>query len=523
MRPYVRTLLLSVSTLALAAAFTLSVDWLTDPTPPNPSTAATVQPRPDESDEAKQQRTFKELSAKAAAGDVHAMFFLGMAYLAGLGTEIDRAAGAEWIRKSAEKGYAQAQFSYGKICRNGELRKKDDAEAVRWFRLSAAQGNADAELSLAEAYGEGAGVAKDDAESMRWLRLAATHGHPYAQHYLGVDLSDSEKPEELRECVVWLTKSAHQGHPLSMAMLGMCYLKGNGVKADETRALAWAMLAEAFGDDETKELVSTFIQDSTEEELRKARKLTRSLQANIEVSPLLGYGQEFQKANEEFHLQLEKAQAGDAEEQYRLAVLYALGHGTIKDPVEAGVWCRRAADQGDVNAMRTLAMCYEEGLGMKADILEMVKWYRRAAEKGDMQSQFRLGACYADGTGVPKDIDQAELWTKKAADQGHRIAQANMGAFIVAKGDQSRGPEALNWFRLSAKQGHPTGMYKYGVFVFNGFETKADRVEGAAWMIACLPEAGKKLKENVEECLSKLTPEERTQAEAAAVEIRKTL
>ncbi len=523
MRPYVRPLIIAAASLTIAAAVTLLADWLTEPSPKEPTDDPIAQSPPSESDEARQERSFKELTAKSAAGDAKSMFFLGMAHLVGLGTKIDRAAGVEWIRKSAEKGFAQAQFSYGKICRNGELRPKDEAEAVRWFRLSAAQGNPDAELGLAEAYNKGEGVAMDEAEATRWLRLAANHGHPYAQHFLGVELSDSEKPEELRESFSWLMRSAQQGHPLSMALLGRCYLKGEGVRPDETRALAWAMLAELFGDEEIKEMVATFIRDSSGEELRKARQLTKSLLEKIDVSPILGFAKEYQKANEEFQLQLKKAQGGDAAEQYRLAVLYAEGAGIIKDPAEAAAWCRRAADQGYVDAMRTLAVCHEEGLGVKADLVEMIRWYRLAAEKGDMQSQFRLGACFADGTGVPKDMDQAELWTKKAADQGHRIAQANMGAFIVAKKDRSRGPEALNWFRLSAKQGHPTGMYKYGFFIFNGFETKADRVEGAAWMIAGLPEAGQKLKEHIDETLAKLTPEERKQAEAAAVEIRKTL
>ena len=204
--------------------------------------------------------------------------------------------------------------------------------------------------------------------------------------------------------------------------------------------------------------------------------------------------------------------------------MYHDGHGTVKDPLEAAVWCRKAAEQGLVEAMRTLAICLEDGDGVNVDHVEMAKWYRKAADKDDPESQFKLGVCYRDGLGVAKDEKQAVTWTKKAAEQGHPIAQANLGSFILSTIDEASFPEAVKWFKLSAKQGHPGGMYKYGLALYSGMGVNADRIEGAAWLTLCLPRIAKQdLKKHIKETLDELTPEERTKAEAAAIEIEKTL
>ena len=41
---------------------------------------------------------------------------------------------ADWYRKAAEAGHAQAQFNLGTMYREGHGVAQDDAEAFRWFR-----------------------------------------------------------------------------------------------------------------------------------------------------------------------------------------------------------------------------------------------------------------------------------------------------------------------------------------------------------------------------------------------------
>ena len=52
------------------------------------------------------------------------------------------------IRRLAEQGDAEAQYSLGWRYDEGEGVPEDKAEAVKWYRLAAEQGNDDAKFSL---------------------------------------------------------------------------------------------------------------------------------------------------------------------------------------------------------------------------------------------------------------------------------------------------------------------------------------------------------------------------------------
>jgi TPR repeat protein len=494
-------------------------------TPPRRSIPADRTPlSPEESKLLVQKTEFQEIVVKVEAGDAEAMFHRATGHLVGLGTPIDRPAGAKWLRLAAEKGHVQAQFSYGKVCLLGEIRPKDVKEAIRWFRLAAEKANPDAELSLAQAYANGEGVEADEKEALRWLKLSATHGHPIAQSDYAFAILDEDDPDLCGESAEWLRKSALQGKSSAMFNLAIMYQRGVGVPKDRITAFAWYMVSAMDGNEGIREEVAKVLANATASERRKAIDRTKGIIAKLNVAPMFSLGSHSIELTNQFHRQFELAQLGDAEDQFALARLYHEGIGTVKDPFEAAVWCRKAAEQGNIDAMRTLAICLENGDGVKEDFDEMAKWYRKAAEKDDPESQFKLGVCYREGTGVVKDEKQAVTWTKKAAEHGHPIAQANLGSFILSTIDEASLPEAIKWFKLSAKQGHTGGMYKYGMALYAGMGATADRIEGAAWLILCLPRIAKQdLKEHIKVTLDKLTPEERTKAEAAATEIKKTL
>lgn len=522
MRPYVRPLFVCFSAFALASLFSYAAIELTEPA--GKETPKTVAEPSDEDTEAGQQKLFAEISTKAAGGDVEAMLNLGLAYSVGMGTPIDRVATVKWISLAAAKGNERAQYVCGQIFMRGQYLPKDSKEAVRWFRLSAAQGNADAELSLAEAYRQGEGVETNEQEYLRWLKRAADQGHPIAQGEYAMQIYDPEMADRWEEAATWFRKAARQGNNEAMFNLGLLHLRGHGVPKDRIVSLAWLMVAEIDATDEVEENIAKMLANASEADRRKALKLTKGIIDKLEISTVYSQGFRSIALAESFHRQFQLAERGKAEDQYELARMHHEGVGTVKDPFESAVWCRRAAEQGHVGAMRTLAMCLEDGDGVSVDLVEMAKWYRKAADKDDPESQFKLGVCYRDGLGVAKDEKQAVTWTKKAAEQGHPIAQANLGSFILSTIDEASFPEAVKWFKLSARQGHPGGMYKYGLALFGGMGVTEDRVEGAAWLMLCRPRMrGAEQNEQIKESIDKLTPAERTKAEAAAIEIQKTL
>ncbi len=86
---------------------------------------------------------------------------------------------------------------------------------------------------------------------------------------------------------------------------------------------------------------------------------------------------------------------------------------------------RPLAEQGDANAQFYLGFMYAMGKGVPQDDAEAVKWSRLAAEQGVADAQFLLGVMYANGQGTSQDYVEAMKWFQLAAAQGHENARKN--------------------------------------------------------------------------------------------------
>jgi len=194
---------------------------------------------------------------------------------------------------------------------------------------------------------------------------------------------------------------------------------------------------------------------------------------------------DYQKAYREWKA---AAEAGQAEAQFDLGVLYAQGRGVRRDLTEAANWYRKSADQGNAEAEFALGQLYSRGWGVprdEADALQWFQmansvesvgpptdwaqvegygtpqdprqaayWYQQAADKGHSEAQFNLGRLYSTGTGVKRDEEQAARWVSASAAQGYAPAQADLGARYaggngVAKDDR----RAYFWLTLAFLHG----------------------------------------------------------------------
>ena len=64
---------------------------------------------------------------------------------------------------------------------------------------------------------------------------------------------------------------------------------------------------------------------------------------------------------------LQLAEAGDAELQFSLGVMYEHGEGVRQDYAEAVRWYRKAAEQGYAEAQNNLGLMYDQGQGVRQD------------------------------------------------------------------------------------------------------------------------------------------------------------
>ncbi len=76
---------------------------------------------------------------------------------------------------------------------------------------------------------------------------------------------------------------------------------------------------------------------------------------------------------------------------------------------------RSLAEAGQAEAQYQLGLMYDEGYGVEYGDVEATAWFRRAAEQGMPEAQFNLGQSYASGVGVVDDPVHAHKWFNIAA------------------------------------------------------------------------------------------------------------
>jgi len=126
-----------------------------------------------------------------------------------------------------------------------------------------------------------------------------------------------------------------------------------------------------------------------------------------------------------FQVYQPKANQGDADAQFNLALLYYTGVGIPQDRRYAIYWYKKAAEQGHIQAQYFLGKLYNFGEGeeVRQDFKLAVYWLTKAAEQGHIQAQYLLGHMYEYDDEPPQDYKLAFFWYTKAAEQNHYFAK----------------------------------------------------------------------------------------------------
>ncbi len=113
------------------------------------------------------------------------------------------------------------------------------------------------------------------------------------------------------------------------------------------------------------------------------------------------------------------------------------------------------AEAGDAEAQFNLALMYDVGIGVPQNYAESGKWYRQAAERGVPEAQFELGVRYFKyGSSAKENYSAALRFFRKAADQGLAVAQFNLGImYETGLGVPTNKVESYRWYNLAAAQG----------------------------------------------------------------------
>jgi TPR repeat protein len=109
------------------------------------------------------------------------------------------------------------------------------------------------------------------------------------------------------------------------------------------------------------------------------------------------------------------AEAGDAESQYGLGMMYGNGFGVAMDDALAIKWYGMAAEQGHADALCNLAVMHQNGWGVPLNEEEAIRLFTLAAEQGAPEAMVALGRFFAMDFSEAYDPVQAYKWFSLAA------------------------------------------------------------------------------------------------------------
>ncbi len=282
----------------------------------------------------------------AAAGHREAQFEVFICYKSERGVKQDCAKALEWLRKSADAGFARAFNRLALEYTWGRLIPKDENEAIKWYQKAAKDGTKN---YIYIASGRLAGIfreRKDFAAALKCDERAAEIDCE-SLYYLVRDYEHGNRekgiPQDYSEAAKWCRFGAEQGDWDFIKRLAKCYEKGQGVAQDHAEAVKW---------------------------YRKA------------------------------------AENGDVRAQYMLGCKYREGEGVPQDDAEAADWFRKVANTWLRYATNPagkepwqykyrLGCCYRDGEGVEVDLPRAYGWLQLAADQGHTEAQEEVTALVA--------------------------------------------------------------------------------------------------------------------------------
>jgi len=188
---------------------------------------------------------WQALFSIAESGDPEAQYWLGRIYEAGRLLPLDKQKSSYWYQKSAEQGYAPAEYF---VC--GEHANQDLMEHERCMWRAAEKGVPEAQFWLGVAFDQNPwfGVT-DKKEALKWFRKAAEQGNPEAEATLGMRYEFGDGVEQdYAKASYWFRRAAEHVPDLGGAgqgrnNLGILYADGHGVPKDYIQAYIWFSLA----------------------------------------------------------------------------------------------------------------------------------------------------------------------------------------------------------------------------------------------------------------------------------------
>ncbi len=322
------------------------------------------------------------------------------------------------------------------------------------------------------------------------MTARAEGGETAAQIELAAEL---KKEGNLQGAASWLIRAADAGAPEAQYLLCGCYLKGEGVTADQYKARDLAARAARQGHEKSRQILAA-IDGTIRQALADSQPVRAAADAgdpNAQYDLAMRYARgDFEPpdfAKVAYYLDL-AAKGNHADAQFALYNLFEQGRGVAKDPTKALYWLARAASQGHGDAMYFFARRYADGRITSADIpvasrifarcrqlypeyrdpsapAPTVKDLQAGAARGDLASLVLVAMVFLEGDGVEKSPEEGARLLKKAADAGYAPAQRQLAKCYATGMGVPLDKEAAKALTIkAAKQGHLESKFELQLF-----------------------------------------------------------
>lgn len=198
----------------------------------------------------------------------------GMNALIGTGVSRSDLNAVDYIRRSAELGYPQAQVTLGYFYDTGNVLTLEPDQAASWYKKAALQDDSLGEWLLGREIYLGVGI-RDLNEASTWLQKAARHDDPFGQYLLGqirLERNDDSQAADL------FRKAANQGLPQAQQQLGLLLKQGRGMSEDKFEAYIWLLVSFDAGNEKVANDLQQLEADLGSNQVEKAKSKARELE-----------------------------------------------------------------------------------------------------------------------------------------------------------------------------------------------------------------------------------------------------
>lgn len=170
-------------------------------------------------------------------------------------------------------------------------------------------------------------------------------------------------------------------------------------------------------------------------------------------------------------MQLVDDQKKDAIVDYYMGRMRLYGYGQLKNNIIALRYLRQAAQKGLLPAQRMMG---SYALIKEKNPEEALVWFKKAADANDIDAQMYCAAAYLFGVGTHKNTDAARRYYIAAAKNGNSIAQYALGESFLESRDSSSKKLGLLWLEKAVAQNNAAAQAKLGGLYASGTLVDAD-------------------------------------------------